>query len=1120
TDDCIKVTQQHFHFLSSFLLIADNYRSIASDLCSLAKEQGSRDNISVIVVYLKDPQLIATQSWPSTFQEQSKNMENFNIYEHQEQPVANPVTMDALGNTNQDIYNNPFGDFNNQFISDVAMGKASEISDLVTQQQPVCNITETMTNNLNNINNNKFNNGHDEMEKNFVVDDGLNFDQPSSQQPQEAANILVLNDDNNNSNNDNFSGPETDVDAIDDDVPLNASLGAVGGAKEKIQMEFKETEDFTDQAAENVNFGVDNSAAIYGTLENKIFEELSLHNPDMIEGNNPFESIDDSNVLKEAAKFASAPVMEEFIDNKTFEQEIHDMSDFVEKAQKFGMEEEFNKEIIGAVDELKSATDDEVAMQQQPQIDLGFIESTQQQQQQQAIGESGGEESEDEWNYIEGDKKSSDNNLAAVKENSEKVESTLTEERQETEGEQLGKFIEHEQQFNSSIKDCEAVKEIAEEHFKEEIENKLPLTIDTEESDEMSQLNPDAKEFIPVSPSRELFNNMSLNSPPLNGQMNPIINNLVNEDIVVSQSPRKGEFQPMEDVIIPSEQDFDTECSSRPHEFDSSSPIENRDVPQIMNLKESQQRDDKLEHEYKDEAFFEEEKRQSSEDYKVLEKSFSDYSNGFQNVIDDPMNRSFYEGREGDVLLATAGDVLNTLQPIPTFEDEQPEADHQNFTTESDKPEADHLECQITSESILSFTQETKDDQFEAEQFVEEIKSASEVADKYNDVGLSPQLPEVTFNTVQTTVDEPIKAEMELIEQIQETVPAAKAPSSTTASTKAPITKPAPTKPLATTKKATAPLSAAPKPAPKSTVSSASTLRSKPSTTSAAAPKRPMSSTTAKPSTDSAAAKPTPAARATTLTKKPATSVAATKPLSRPTSAAVPSKTKLTNGSSTERKPLSFSASTTRAPAKPPTSLATKPNGTSMTTAARSPTKPLSSTRLSTSNVEKSSTSPIKEKLLNRSIGSATSTRSPRPTTSATTMKTVVKDVKSPTGTASKTTPSSLSAVGVKKPLSAVKKASTTTTTTTTVKKVPSKTTAVKKTTTTTTTVVQKKKIVNGDIVSEETSTTTTSGEPQLMIEEIIKDGFASELNGHTNGTAENGTAADNVQMLIDSTAD
>lgn len=59
-------------------------------------------------------------------------------------------------------------------------------------------------------------------------------------------------------------------------------------------------------------------------------------------------------------------------------------------------------------------------------LDLGFVESSQQ-----AIGESGGEDSEDEWNYVKVDKKLSEG-LAAVEETSEPTaESPITEHREE-----------------------------------------------------------------------------------------------------------------------------------------------------------------------------------------------------------------------------------------------------------------------------------------------------------------------------------------------------------------------------------------------------------------------------------------------------------------------------------------------------------------------------------------------------------------------------------------------------------------------------------------------------------------------------------------------------------------
>lgn len=59
--------------------------------------------------------------------------------------------------------------------------------------------------------------------------------------------------------------------------------------------------------------------------------------------------------------------------------------------------------------------------------DLGFVGSTQQQQ---GVGESGGEDSEDEWNYIKVDKKSSEG-LAAVTEEVSEVPESPEEENKE-----------------------------------------------------------------------------------------------------------------------------------------------------------------------------------------------------------------------------------------------------------------------------------------------------------------------------------------------------------------------------------------------------------------------------------------------------------------------------------------------------------------------------------------------------------------------------------------------------------------------------------------------------------------------------------------------------------------
>jgi hypothetical protein len=110
------------------------------------------------------------------------------------------------------------------------------------------------------------------------------------------------------------------------------------------------------------------------------------------------------------------------------------------------------------------------------------------------VGDSG-EESEDEWNYIKGEE--------ANKEN-----------------------------ISPSQPDCEVADIL-------------------EEQENMSQLNPNAAEFVPVSPTR------SIPSPACRALIN---------DPVLAQSPKR----PSEiDINLPNPQDFEKEVKSRPSDFDS-----------------------------------------------------------------------------------------------------------------------------------------------------------------------------------------------------------------------------------------------------------------------------------------------------------------------------------------------------------------------------------------------------------------------------------------------------------------------------------------------------------------------------------------------------------------------
>lgn len=206
-----------------------------------------------------------------------------------------------------------------------------------------------------------------------MVDNVLHEEQPSE---QGAQNVLVLNDDNNNSN-DNFGGPdmgpETDVDAIEEEFQANAAAAAVACEKEKTQMEFKETEDVADRV-DIMNFVDDHSAAIYGSLENKIFEEMSLQNPDMMKGSNPFASSDDAETAEIIAE-AIAPATE-FFDNKIMDEQIEQrIEDFADKLGDLTSDEAFGVTMESVADsfekELTSANEEVAFEEQQQQPEAG-----------------------------------------------------------------------------------------------------------------------------------------------------------------------------------------------------------------------------------------------------------------------------------------------------------------------------------------------------------------------------------------------------------------------------------------------------------------------------------------------------------------------------------------------------------------------------------------------------------------------------------------------------------------------------------------------------------------------------------------------------------------------------
>lgn len=195
-----------------------------------------------------------------------------------------------------------------------------------------------------------------------------------------------------------------------------------------------------------------------------------------------------------------------------------------------------------------------------------------------------------------------------------------------------------------------------------------------DEDDDMgSPLNPDAKEFVPVSPQRS-----SAHSPFGNGGFNNIHRDLLMEDDIMAQSPRKGAAPTMDNNIdLPSENDF-SEISKRPAEINENgngaispnglaSPIgddERPDSPdsqysyQEMNSKEAMHGDEKQE--------YAEDTSEGVNSEPLSEPQVDFHISGAISEI-DPMNMSYYNDGTGvDPFSVPIADVdMNRVQQLP-----------------------------------------------------------------------------------------------------------------------------------------------------------------------------------------------------------------------------------------------------------------------------------------------------------------------------------------------------------------------------------------------------------------------------------------------------------------------
>lgn len=266
-----------------------------------------------------------------------------------------------------------------------------------------------------------------------------------------------------------------------------------------------------------------------------------------------------------------------------------------------------------------------------------------------AIVPESGEESEDEWNYIKVNQKATE---------PETQERNLI--SQETvEPESLCPDLANDNQIHDD-----------------------PEIVGIEESslsdaDMASQLNPDAKEFVPTSPSPT--NTTPINNLDVSDVAAAMAARLNLEDELVAQSPRKGSKceEMMIDVPVPEENDFLDDIAQRPGDLDSTVMSDQRPGSsssqcsyQEMNLKEAMHGDEKQEYapdvlSTPDQAAFEMNSTNGDHEefINILNKSMRNQ---------DVMNASFYNDGTSDSNNPFKVD-LNAVHRLPTSDDENEE---------------------------------------------------------------------------------------------------------------------------------------------------------------------------------------------------------------------------------------------------------------------------------------------------------------------------------------------------------------------------------------------------------------------------------------------------------------
>uniref|UniRef100_A0A1L8DL25 Protein phosphatase 2c n=1 Tax=Nyssomyia neivai TaxID=330878 RepID=A0A1L8DL25_9DIPT len=660
------------------LKATDTSSCISKYLVEKAKADGSTDNITIIIVFLKDPAIIGKSVADWTQQQ---------------------VAMETQYATNNDPL----------YASDQIIGTAGgTLGSEGEEEDSLNNLVKIAPSPL----------GTSDLlgdaANNFYCDTNLNGSGAVSDIEQSSTGKRSAMD-----SHDEDLGPETDVDGGDEIMLSPTDDGAA--TKEDKQFELKEM-DASEEAPEDYNpFAMHTNEEQFEVRQENIISFTDTFAAATAPHTNPFDipvheedhfHVNDGEIPQEIPHDIADVVPHESPMESTESDYINQNVDVTDDCVPEQLPEVVNEEIslFDKIPESTATPEEHIVATPEIPNDVMDHEDVKEDDVQQDIQpddiipsvaspdfEQHEEQHMEDVNYEITSEQKSEIVVAELTRETPTVESGIIAESEE-ESEDEWNYIKGEHQKELEVKESHAVSQaIAESQeacsdlVNEDIERE-PELVDLEKKEESedtmaSRLNPDAQEFVPSSPVNTHGGGMKENNL-----------HLLEKDEILAQSPRKA---PTENSLfdLPDAQEFNDEISKCPHEFDDILLPQSPTNYQEINLKEAMHGDEK-----KDEGV----EDTSEKTPEIVGEQISDI---IKNIPvgetvpgeNDPMNMSYHQDIHDGSFSNNPHD-LNSVHLLPSkeeLEESGGEETHENgdVIEEDMKPEEDMFEPHVVGES-------------------------------------------------------------------------------------------------------------------------------------------------------------------------------------------------------------------------------------------------------------------------------------------------------------------------------------------------------------------------------------------------------------------------------------